>query len=213
MGELQQYLKYIYYVLLVSGFLILLIWRKKLDTLFLYFFPLYFFILLTQTASDILVTYGLNTYQYYHINQFIGAFLLNAYYFSLLDKKSNKRIVVIGFTIFISYFFYHFLYRIENIFNSDFSDFALEGVFICIYVILYLLELYRKDDFVTLNETPNFWISVGNLIFFSGCIFVMGFSSYIIKNYSKLFYVNYFLNLLLYSLYIKAFLCNLKTRK
>jgi len=213
MGILQLYLKYIYYILLVSGFLILLIKRKKLDTLFFYFFPLYFFILLTQITSDILVPYGIKTYPYYHINQYIGASIFNAYYFSLLHRKSNKRFVIIGFVLFTLYFVYHFLYRIENIFNSDFSDFALEGLFICIYVVLYLLELYRKDDVVILNKTPHFWISIGNLIFFSGCIFIMGFSSYVIKNYTKLFYINYFLNLLLYSLYIKAFTCNLATRK
>src|SRR4051812_16624042 len=153
MGILQLYLKYIYYFLLVSGFLILLIRRKKLGTLFLYFFPLYFFILLTQIASDILVPYGIKTYPYYHVNQFIGSFFLNAYYFSLLHRKLNKRFVVIGFSLFTIYFVYHFLYRIENIFKSGFSDFALEGLFICFYVVLYLLELYRKDDVVILNKT------------------------------------------------------------
>lgn len=213
MGVLQVYLKYIYYLLLVSGFFILLIRKKKLDTLFRYFFPLYFFILLTQITSDLLVPHGIKTYPYYHINQFIGASLLNAYYFSLLHRESNRRVVIIGFILFALYFAYHFLFRFENIFNSDFSDFALEGLFICIYAILYFLELYRKDEVVILHKVSHVWISIGNLIFFSGCIFIMGFASYIIKHYNKLFYINYFLNLLLYSLYIKAFTCSSETKK
>lgn len=213
MGILQVYLKYIYYGLLVSGFFILLFRRKKLDTLFNFFFPLYFFILLTQITSDILVSQGIKTYPYYHINQFIGAFLLNAYYFSLLREKKNRLFIVVGFLVFLLYYAYHFLYQIQNIFSSDFSDFALEGLFICIYVILYFMELYRKDEIILLQTKSHFWIAIGNLIFFSGCMFIMGFSSYIIKTNNKLFYINYFLNLLLYSLYIKAFTCNSETKK
>lgn len=214
---MQQALKYIYYALLLSGFLILLYRRKKLGSIILYFIPLYFFNLTTQLANDILLPKQVNTFPLYHINQFISALLLHAYYFALLEKKSYKRIVLLGFTCFVLYFGYHFVYQFANIRTIDFSDFVVEGLFVCVYVALYLLELYRKDDIVILNRNPHFWIAIGNLIFFSGCMFIMGFSNYLRQNnielYAKLVYINYFLNLLLYSLYIKAFLCHSEMKK
>jgi len=214
---MQVILKYVYYFLLLSGFLILLIRRKKLGSLFIFFFPLYFFNLATQIANDVLIHQKVNTFPFYHINQFIGALLLNAYYYLLLEKRTYRNIVLAGFSCFAFYFAYHFLYHIENIRTIDFSDFVVEGLFICVYVVAYLLELYRKDVIVILKQNPHFWISIGNLIFFSGCMFIMGFSNYLRQNdielYARLVYINYFLNLLLYSLYIKAFLCNSETKK
>lgn len=214
---MQLALKYVYYALLLSGFAILLIRRKKLGSIVTFFLPLYFFNVVTQSANDLLMAHKVNTFPFYHVNQFIGALLLHGYYYTILEKRSYKNIVIAGFSCFALYFGYHFLYRFGNILTMDFSDFVVEGLFICIYVVLYLLELYRKDVIVILNKNPHFWISIGNLIFFSGCMFIMGFSNYLRGNnhalYARLVYINYFLNLLLYSLYIKAFLCKSETKK
>ncbi len=211
------FLKYVYYGLLLSGFVILLTRRNKLGSIFFVFLPLYFFNLVTQIVNDVLVPLKINTFPYYHINQFISSFLLHSYYYTILEKRMSRYFVLVGFTCFSLYFGYHYLYHFDHIKTIDFSDFTVEGLFICCYVVVYFLELYRSDMAIILKDHSHFWISIGNLIFFSGCMFIMGFSSYLRQNnielYSKLVYINYFLNLLLYSLYIKAFLCDLRTRR
>jgi hypothetical protein len=214
---LQATLKDVYYGLLLSGFIILLVRRRKLGSIFPIFITLYFFNLATQITFDIVSHVKINGLPLFHINQFIGSSLLHAYYYITLRNKVNKQIVVAGFTIFTIYFVSHFLFHIDNIFTVDFSDFVVEGLFICVYAVLHLLEMYRGNTIVSPARNLHFWLSTGNLIFFSGCAFVMGFLNYLkqhnLELYSKVAYINYFLNLLLYSVYIKAFLCDLETKK
>jgi hypothetical protein len=215
---MDVYLKYIYYLLLLSGCFILIIRYKQLDRLLHIFIPLYLFNIITQGLYDSLTQYKINTYPFYHFNQLISCFLLSLYYYSLLQKRVfYQRFVIIGFLVFILYFLYHFIYSISNLKTLDFSDFVVEGVFICVYVVFYLLELYNTNTHIILNKNPHFWISIGNLIFFSGCTLVMGFLNNLRKDYKELYhelvYINYFLNLLLYSFYIKAFLCPSEMKK
>jgi hypothetical protein len=214
---LQVVLKNVYYGLLLSGFTILLIRRRKLGSIFPIFGALYFFNLVTQITFDIVSPMKINGVPLFHINQFIGSLLLHSYYYITLRNTLNKQIVIAGFAFFTVYFGYHFVFHIENIFTVDFSDFVVEGIFLCVYAVLHLLETYRSNTIISPARNLHFWLSTGNLIFFSGCTFVMGFLNYLKQNnlelYSKVAYINYFLNLLLYSLYIKAFLCDLEPKK
>lgn len=200
-------MKIIYYALLLSGLCILLVRWKKVDKAVHLFLPLYFSTIITE-----LVVGWYNQFFLYHINQAIECFLLCFYYFLLFKNKYARQFVVAYFIIYLGFFSFYFIKQPEYFFNYDPIDFVAEGAFICIFSVLFLIELYRSNEEVIINRNPHFWISVGNLFFYSGASFFMGFALNMLKGnthlYMQLRYIVDFLNLLLYSLYIKAFLCN-----
>jgi len=214
---MQAYLKVIYYLLLVAGFFLLLVRRKKLGRISVLFTLLYAFNIITQVIYDTPMSRHVNPFLLYHINQFISATIFHIYYYMLLTQPIFRKVIVAGYVLFSTYFVFHFILVPENIVTLDFTDFALEGLLVCIYVVFFLTELYKSNIIVILQKNPDVIISIGNLIFFSGCMFVMGFSNYLKNNnselYSKVVYINYVLNILLYSLYFKAFLCNWKMKQ
>jgi hypothetical protein len=156
-------------------------------------------------------------YFLYHINQSLGCLLFCIYYASLFSKPFIKRLVAICFLIYAGYFIYYFTRYPNNFFNFDPVDFVVEGVFITAFSLFYLVDLYRNSSGIVFSQHPHFWIVIGNLLFYSGSAFFMGFAFSLAKNnsllYTQLSYIVYFLNLMLYSLYIKAFLCRLPVNK
>ena len=197
-------MKYIYYALLVTGLCILLLRREKLDKRLYFFIPLLFFIIVTELISD-----WKGAYFVYHINQAIGFTLLCAYYSSIFTRR---RMWVWGsLLIYLVYFTEFFIKAPDRFFSYDPIDFVAEGVFITMFSLYYLVELYRSSGQVRFAQQPHFWIVSGNLLFYSGSALFMGFAfrlrAYRPDLYVELGYIVQVLNLVLYSIYIKAFLC------
>jgi hypothetical protein len=205
-------MKYVYYALLLAGLLILLIRWKKIDRRLYIFLPLYLFTIATEIFSDARQVYFL-----YHINQSVGCLLFCIYYASLFSRPFVKRLVAICFLIYLGYFIYYFTRYPDNFFAFDPIDFVIEGVFITAFSLYYLVDLYRNSSGIAISQHPHFWIVTGNLLFYSGSAFFMGFAFYLARNnrvlYTQMSYIVYFLNLMIYSLYIKAFLCRSPVNK
>jgi hypothetical protein len=206
-------MKYIYYALLFSGLLILLIRRRSLDASLIVFIPMYLFDIATEITTDL----SARTYFLYHIDQTVDCCLLCLYYYLVLKGSRYRRMVWVGFTLYLVFFIMYFIRNPTLFFKYDPIDFVVEGVFMTIFALYYLINLYGSDIQSRLSSHPHFWISTGNLLFFSGASFFMGFA-YTLANknmplYKELSYIVYFLNLMLYSIYIKAFLCPLPAKR
>ena len=95
--------------------------------------------------------------------------------------------------------------------------FSLGGILIVMATIVYFLELFHFDKPVNLVREPSFWICSG-LLFFYACTFplygLINFlrdpSNIIIKNIASILAI---VNILLYSSFIIAALCRIRTRK
>ncbi len=205
-------LKYIYYFLLISGLLLLLVRSNKLDSILLFFIPIYIFNLVTEFVSD-----SFSIYYPYHINQTLGCYLLYCYYYKLFQTTKARIFVITGVIVYSIFFAYYFVYKSKNFYIFNPADFVVEGIFVSIFAVLYLIKLYQSNHAVILKKEAHFWISIANLFFFSGCIFFMGFLNYLREHqkdlYHQLVYISYFLNLMLYLLYIKAFTCSPQPKK
>ncbi|MHA4811548.1 hypothetical protein ACX0G9_25860 [Flavitalea flava] len=205
-------MKYIYYFLLVSGLVILILRRKRIDRRLLLFGPLYFFNIVTELITDLT-----DTYFYYHINQAIGCFLLFLYYFLLFRENRYRKWIWVAFGLYLSFFTIYFIRYPAYFFNFDPIDFVVEGVFITLFSLYYLVDLYRSEEQLRFFQYPHFWVASGNLLFYSGASLFMGFAFTLLKKdrplYDELSYIVYFLNLILYSIYIKGFLCHLQGKR
>lgn len=200
-------MKYIYYTLLVVGLLILLIRRNVVDRRLLLFIPLLTLAIFTELIGDVYeVDY------IYHLNQAFEFALLTTYYFLILAGSKFQRWVWVALGAYLLYFSAFFLRFPDHFTHFDPIDFVVEGVFITVFSLYYLVELYRRDERVNLSRHPHFWIVSVNLVFFSGTAFFMGVA-YTLKRNVPLYYqlglIAKILNLALYTVYIKAFLCRL----
>ena len=199
-------MKYIYYALLLSGLAIVLIRWKLLGRSLHLFAPLYISILLTEFVSDLTKTYFL-----YHINQAIDCGLLCLYYYLLFEDDPLRKWIWSAYLLYLGFFTAYFIRFPANFFGFDPIDFVMMGVFLTLFSLYYLVGLYRNEEQLPFLRHSHFWIVVGNLLFYSGASFFMGFAFTLLKInktlYIELSYIVQVLNLLLYSIYIKGLLC------
>jgi hypothetical protein len=96
--------------------------------------------------------------------------------------------------------------------SYKYLDLMIESPFLCAWTILYLFETVKQEEEFEVTRNPMFWISLGNLLFFSGSFFSYGFGSYLAAKGNThaadiIFWIARVLNILLYILYFIGFLC------
>jgi len=150
----------------------------------------------------------------YHIYALFEYTFFCIYFMQMVSLK-HKRWIKFSILIFIltsasiSYWYYHF----ESFPGANINT---EGVFICIICSYVLLNL-DIHLFDAIYKHPDFWISLGILIFFGGTFFSNGLFTYLYEidkvQAKKLFnIINSPLNLILYSCFIIGFLCAIPRR-
>jgi len=201
-------MKYIYYVLLVLALLTLVIRWKRVDGRLLLFIPVLSLAILTELIGEMP-----GVYYVYHLYQAIEFMLLTAYYYLILDGSRFRQWVWVALAAYLVYFTAFFIRYPDHFTHYDPVDFVAEGVFITAFSLFYLVELYRREEQVGLSSHPHFWIASANLVFYSGTAFFMGIAYTLWKKnvplYNQLGLIVKILNLTLYTVYIKAFLCRL----
>jgi hypothetical protein len=84
-------------------------------------------------------------------------------------------------------------------------------LFIIVILLYYFYDLYRSDAIINITRQPVFWISTGNFLFYCGTFFLMGLYAEIRQIdqslADRLYLINTFLNLLLYTFWSIGFLC------
>lgn len=207
-------LKKIYYILILSGFFLLLIRWKKLDSRVHIYLGILACAFFTEKIRDWYYPQAIATY-IYHLYEIIEMGLLSLYYYLLFQRKLNRQLVITGSLVYFFFFIYLFVFQRNNFFTDTRIDVAVENAWIAVFSILYLLELYQQDNPVVLRQSPHFWIVLANLIFSSGGLFFHGYTYYLLIHkipvYQQLSFIIIALNYFLYTSYIIAFLCREKT--
>jgi len=204
-------MKYIYYALLVSGLSILLIKRRQLDSRLQLFIPLLFLAIVTELSFDYRKQFIV-----YHIYQWIECGILCTYYYLLLGQSRYRSLILLALLAYFCYFAAFFIRFPQKMFHYDPIDFAAEAFFVTVFSLYYLVNLYRSGEEVNIRQHPHFWIASGNLLFYSGALLFMCVAFPLMMK-DKQWYVQLgtlvkFLNLVLYLIYIKAFLCRLQEK-
>jgi hypothetical protein len=95
--------------------------------------------------------------------------------------------------------------------------FAIGCLLLAALCVFYFLELFQRPQIVNLAQNPDFWICSGLLLYHTCTFPIYGMANYvakwpliIINNLNAVLNV---LDLLLYTTFVIAFLCRLKTRK
>ena len=207
--------KEVYYSLLYLSLFLLLIRRNKLESQHLWLIPLLVAALATEYIHDIAYPRPISK-SIYHIYQFLEGLFLSLFYYTSCYTKRNKTIIKIGFSFFAIFMLLEFFFDKNKLISASGLDVSVGGFIITIYSILYLIELYQKEEDFELTKLSHFWIVGGNLIFYSITLVYYIFQQYLLNNsphYKELALIPQVSNLILYLFYSIGFLCPMQTKK
>ena len=208
-------LKIVYYVAVTLAFIAS--FRSLTDRRYILFIPLLLLGLLVELAA-VLHVFSKQTVDCISAVYSIVEYALLAYIISNFISSRAKQLLVRHSILVLVPFLIIIQLTIANK-NKTFEYLTLliESPLICIWTILYLFETASQDHEFEVSQNPMFWISLGNLLFFSGSFFSYGFGSYLRAKGSEniantIFWIARILNILLYILYFIGFLCLKKKR-
>jgi hypothetical protein len=139
--------------------------------------------------------------------------LLCCFITSILRSKNKKKIIYISIPFFIVLsFIVQFKVESTNYFYK-YLDVLVEAPLMLTWTLFYFFQLFSDEENFHFTSNPLFWISVGNLLFFSASFFSYGFGSYFQNLKQNDFseavrWIARTLNILLYIFYIIGFLCS-----
>lgn len=141
--------------------------------------------------------------------------LLSLIISTFINSHIKRLIIRSSIFILVPIFIFIEFYLADQSSPYKYLDLMIASPFLCVWTILYLFETVKQEEEFEVTRNPMFWISLGNLLFFSGSFFSYGFGSYLAFKGSDLaetiFWIARILNILLYILYFIGFLC-LRTR-
>ncbi len=136
--------------------------------------------------------------------------LLAGFFYSTLSSKIVRQAIQISIiVVVISALVY--AYNVGVHLPNSYT-FMLAAALLVVWASLYFYELYHRQETYQLSQLPEFWIAAGVLVFYAGTFFQMGLFTYLVRSGNKtladrLYFINHFLNVFLYSLYAIGFLC------
>lgn len=151
-----------------------------------------------------------------HANMIVELLLQCCYYYFLLHKKKRPFLyITIAFFIIATSITYgtqpHFFD------GKNFLDGVYLGICVSFWTGLFFLELIKKPIHYSLKSDGNFWVNCGNILFYPGTLMLFGLGNYLAQISpelkQKLHPINYALNLILYLLYLVAFLINSRPKE
>lgn len=136
---------------------------------------------------------------------------------NFINSQKKKTFIRLSILVLVPFFiFIQLVLAVRNT-SYKFLDSMIEAPILCVWTILYLFETAKQDEEFEIFKNPMFWISLGNLLFFSGSFFSYGFGSYLASTghetlANQIFWIARMLNILLYFLYFIGFICLPKKR-
>lgn len=182
-------------------------------TIFIYFVP---FLLLT-----VLVEWGVylttrafgsfNNHWIYNIFILIEFLFYYVLYGQLLMGEKIKRFIQWWIPVFILLAVLNWVF-FQGFLRYDTYTVMLGSFVLLVLVFFFFNELMLSAERISLLRYPPFWISIGLLTFYSGQFITLAFFEYMIRtnNFSFATVLNFsmrYLNVILYTCYIVAFLC------
>ncbi len=102
----------------------------------------------------------------YNIYSFLAIGLLGLFYSNLMSSRVFKTIIRAVFLAYSGFAFVFFIVTDAFFVKSLPYSFIFGTVTICIYVVLYFVELLRSDQLLTYYKLPAFYISIALMLWY-----------------------------------------------
>jgi hypothetical protein len=199
-----------YLAILTLAFVTSLISFKQAYSVHLKLFSIFLGIsLLTEICANYLIDFLHldSNYPVYYCFMLVE-YIMFAYYFRrIIVSKTTKNIISIFLLIFPFFWLFTgiFIFNEEKSWNS-YVVMAGDLFTICVSA-RFLYELFTADKLIDFRKSPEFWIAAA-LIFYSCCeLPITGILNYLYYNNSSLNGLLQILNIIMYLIFIYAFLC------
>jgi len=211
-------LKMLYYGLLGLCLAALLLNGRRLNKIYYWFIPIIVLAITVQVFEELLKVYEIEGHSFvFHIYQPVEYSLLALFYHSLITNPFAKKCILFSVLLVLAFSVIYYSSGKGVFFAGDFLDFCVAAFFICIWVVIFFFELLHTDEDMQLVRYPAFWINAANLLFYGGCLLVMGAYFYLHNTNpplaKQLLVINHYLNLVLYCMYTIAFIQPLRWKK
>jgi hypothetical protein len=156
-----------------------------------------------------------NNMPMYNVYLLIETMGYGIYFYLLLKTPWIKRGIALFSMLFPLAWFYTTFY-VFGFTHWNSYGLIMETCFVVAMCITYLYEIFTAEDMISLHNSPEFWIAAGLLIFFACTLPFCGMLNFLdIHEFTlALKFLEEFqiLNILLYTIFIYAFLCRIITR-
>lgn len=114
----------------------------------------------------------------YNLYAFLAIGLLGIFYSSLINRRRTKIVIITIFIVYSAFTVFFFLLTDAFFKMSIPYNFLIGTCIICLYVVLYFLELIKGDSILKFYELPSFYISIGLLLWHLSVIPLFIFNAY-----------------------------------
>ncbi len=138
------------------------------------------------------------------------------FFFSVQNSSAIKKILLLSLPLFIIFSIVNYFF-IQTPFSVNTYTVVLSNSIIIMTVLLFFKQVIDEERVINLVKASEIWIALGTLVYYTGTLpFFVLFNTIIESNsplLMPLLYINDGLNVLMYSLYLTAFLCSPQTQK
>jgi hypothetical protein len=213
---MYQVLAYIYITIVIISFLCSLISFRLHYPFHLKLFSVFLGITaLTEiTANFLLTPLHLNSnYPVYNIFLVIQFPFLAFYFKQVITSKAFRK----GINTF--FLCYPVLWLVIILFVYGLNKWNSYGImagdlFVIAFAGRYLYELFTAEQLISFRKNSEFWIAIA-IIFYSCCeLPIMGILNFLVRDWNntlKLLTILQLLNIIMYSIFIYAYLCRIKS--
>lgn len=208
--------KVIYYTVL--GIALITSLRTTKDKRYILFIPLIAFSLGVEIAREFVLPDTQMDRATLLLTVMVEYSLLSLIISNFIQEKIKRQIIIYSNYLMIPLFMIIQLFIIKDNDSYRFLNQMIAGPLICAWTILYLFDVAKHDQEFAITKNPIFWVSLGNLLFYSGSFFSYGFGPYFMSKGKEevadaVYWIARILNILLYILYAIGFLCLRSTKQ
>lgn len=114
----------------------------------------------------------------YNIYTFLAIGFISIFYYNFMTTFRTKTTILSVFIIYSVFSVLYFTLTDSFFFTSLPYHFTIGVTIICLYVLLYFLELIKSDKILDFHKLPSFYISTGLLLWYLCVIPLFIFNSY-----------------------------------
>lgn len=140
-----------------------------------------------------------------------------AYYYSLIIKIRSAQKVIRWFLWLFPIFWVLAVFVLFGWKKWNSYVVVAGSLFVIYFSAVYYYQLFTQPTLVRLSRTPEFWISTGLILFYSCNLPYIGMLNFLVTNYlllaRRLMDALDILNIVMYSIFIYAYLCKISIKK
>lgn len=144
-------------------------------------------------------------------------YLTFAYYFKQIIQLRVVQKIIQGFLYVYPILWYALVFFVFKLDEWNSYVFIVGGVFIIFFAIVYCYELLSAEEPIMLRNCSEFWIAIGLIFFYVCSVPYMGMYRFLTAHYTNLATLLHvplqISNIVMYSLFTYAFICQLTITK